>query len=85
MHKISHAIIAYMETNNLNTLFVGKNTGWKEGINIGKTNKLKFCNNTINKCNCDVQNIVPVDKRFMYNPVRIKIFIIFEFLQNKLY
>ena len=38
MHKISHAIIAYMETNNLNTLFVGKNTGWKEGINIGKTN-----------------------------------------------
>ena len=33
----------------------------------------------INKCNCDVQNIVPTDKRFMYNPVRIKNIIIFEF------
>ena len=31
-----------METNNLNTLFVGKNTGWKEGINIGKTNNQNF-------------------------------------------
>ena len=38
MHKVSHLIVTYMETNNLNTLFVGKNTGWKEGINIGKTN-----------------------------------------------
>ena len=36
MHKVSHLIVTYMETNNLNTLFVGKNTGWKEGINIGK-------------------------------------------------
>ena len=149
MHKISHAIIVYMETNNLNTLFVGKNTGWKEGINIGKTNnqnfisipfnmlismlsykcklsgikmvelneaytsKCSFLDNEkickhnsylgkrikrglfqskngnminadinaaynimrlgISKCNCDVQNIVPTDKRFVYNPVRIKI------------
>jgi len=42
MHKVSHLIVAYMETNNLNTLFVGKNTGWKEGINIGKTNNQNF-------------------------------------------
>ena len=27
----------------------------------------------IQKCNCDVQNIVPADKRYVYNPVRIKI------------
>ena len=27
----------------------------------------------IQKCNCDVQNIVPADKMYMYNPVRIKI------------
>ena len=149
MHKISHVIVSYMETNNLNTLFVGKNTGWKEGISIGKTNnqnfvsipfnllinmlnykckligirmvvineaytsKCSFLDNEkickhniyqgkrikrglflshngqklnadingsfnimrlgIQKCNCDVQNIVPTDKRFVYNPVRIKI------------
>ena len=31
-----------METNNLNTLFVGKNNGWKDSINISKTNNQKF-------------------------------------------
>ena len=25
------------------------------------------------KCNCDVLNIVPADKMYAYNPVRIKI------------
>ena len=149
MHKVSHLIVAYMETNNLNTLFVGKNSGWKEGINIGKTNnqnfvaipynllinmldykcklsgikmiilneaytsKCSFIDNEkicqhktyygkrtkrglfeskyghkinadvngsfnimrlgIQKCNCDVLNVVPADKRYVYNPVRIKI------------
>ena len=149
MHKVSHLIVTYMETNNLNTLFVGKNTGWKEGIDIGKTNnqnfvgipynllismldykcklsgikmiivneaytsKCSFIDNEkickhktyygrrtkrglfeskyghklnadingsfnimrlgIEKCNCDVQNIVLADKRYVYNPVRMKI------------
>ena len=149
MHKISHLIVTYMEANNLNTLFVGKNTGWKEGINIGKTNNQNFVaipfnllvsmldykcklagikmiivneaytskcsfldnerigkhdtycgkrikrglfrsleghrinadiNGSFNimrlgiiKCNCDVLNLVPADKRYVYNPVRIKI------------
>ena len=149
MHKVSHLIVAYMETNNLNTLFVGKNSGWKEGINIGKTNnqnfvaipynllinmldykcklsgikmiilneaytsKCSFIDNEkicqhktyygkrikrglfeskyghklnadingsfnimrlgIQKCNCDVLDIIPADKRYVYNPVRIKI------------
>ena len=27
----------------------------------------------IQKCNCDVLNVVPTDKRYVYNPVRIKI------------
>ena len=31
-----------METNDLNTLFVGKNIGWKENINIGKVNNQNF-------------------------------------------
>ena len=138
-----------METNNLNTLFVGKNNGWKDSINIGKTNNQNFvsvpynmliqmldykcklaginmvivnetytskcsfidnekiCNHeaykgkrisrgmfrTVNglyinadingsfnimrlgieKCNCDVHNIVPADMRFVYNPIRIRI------------
>ena len=27
----------------------------------------------ITKCNCDVLDLIPADKRFVYNPVRIKI------------
>ena len=42
MHKISCSIVECMETNNLNTLFVGKNNGWKDSINIGKTNNQNF-------------------------------------------
>ena len=42
MHKISCSIVECMETNNLNTLFVCKNNGWKDSINIGKTNNQNF-------------------------------------------
>ena len=42
MHKISCSIVEYMKTNNLNTLFVGKNIGWKDSINIGKINNQNF-------------------------------------------
>ena len=31
-----------MEANSLNTLFVGKNVGWKEGVNLGKINNQNF-------------------------------------------
>ena len=149
MHKISCSIVEYMKANNLNTLFVGKNNGWKDSINIGKTNnqnfasipynmliqmrdykcklaginmvivneaytsKCSFIDNEkickhdaykgkrisrgmfrttnglyinadingsfnimrlgIEKCNCDVHNIVPTDMRFVYNPIRIRV------------
>ena len=42
MHKLSTAIIQYMETNDLNTLIVGKNNGWKNNIEIGKANNQNF-------------------------------------------
>ena len=44
MHIVSHLIVTYTEANNLNTLFVGKNIGWEEGINMWKTNNQKFVN-----------------------------------------
>ena len=34
MHKVSKKIVDYMEANSLNTLFVGKNVGWKDSINL---------------------------------------------------
>ena len=42
MHKVSRKIVEYMEANSLNTLFVGKNVGWKESINLGRTNNQNF-------------------------------------------
>ena len=42
MHKLSSAIIQYMETNTLNTLIVGKNDGWKTNICIGRVNNQNF-------------------------------------------
>ena len=42
MHKVSRKIVDYMEANSLNTLFVGKNVGWKDSINLGKTNNQNF-------------------------------------------
>ena len=42
MHKVSKKIIEYMEANSLNTLFVGKNVGWKDSINLGRTNNQNF-------------------------------------------
>ena len=44
MHKLSAAIIQYMETNDLNTLIVGKNNGWKNNIELGKANNQNFVN-----------------------------------------
>ena len=42
MHKLSSAIIQYMEANTLNTLIVGKNDGWKTNICIGRVNNQNF-------------------------------------------
>ena len=42
MHKVSRKIVEYMEANSLNTLFVGKNVGWKDSINLGRANNQNF-------------------------------------------
>ena len=42
LHKLSCTIIKYMEANSLNTLFVGKNAGWKDSIDMGKVNNQNF-------------------------------------------
>ena len=42
MHKVSRKIVEYMEANSLNTLFAGKNAGWKDSINLSRTNNQNF-------------------------------------------
>ena len=35
LHKVTSKIVDYMETNSIHILFIGKNAGWKECINLG--------------------------------------------------
>ncbi len=41
-HRISKNIIEYCTLNNIGTIVIGYNHGWKQKINIGKTNNQKF-------------------------------------------
>lgn len=41
-HKVSHKIIQYCIQNDLGTIVIGYNEGWKQEINIGKRNNQNF-------------------------------------------
>ena len=72
MHKVSKKIVEYMEANSLNTLFVGKNAGWKDSINLGKTNNQNFVSIPYNmliqmleyKCKLAGINVVIVNEAY---------------------
>lgn len=42
LHKASRLIINHLISNNINTLVIGKNDGWKKEIRIGKRNNQNF-------------------------------------------
>ena len=42
MHKISNAVIAYAITNEIDTIAIGHNNGWKQSVDIGKKNNQNF-------------------------------------------
>jgi IS605 OrfB family transposase len=44
LHKSSRYIVNHLVSNNINTLIVGYNKGWKQDINIGKVNNQNFVN-----------------------------------------
>ena len=72
MHKVSKKIVEYMEANSLNTWFVGKNAGWKDSINLGRTNNQNFVSIPYNmliqmleyKCKLAGINVVIVNEAY---------------------
>ena len=42
LHKSSRYIVNHLVSNNINTLIIGKNDGWKQEVNIGKRNNQNF-------------------------------------------
>ena len=55
LHKSSRYIINHLVSNNINTLIIGKNDGWKQEINIGKRNNQNFVQIILRKA---VPNII---------------------------
>lgn len=43
-HKLSRDIIEYAKSNEVKTIVIGNNTGWKQEVNIGKRNNQNFVN-----------------------------------------
>lgn len=44
LHKLSTKLINHLDSNQIDSLIVGYNQGWKQDINLGKKNNQKFCN-----------------------------------------
>ena len=42
LHKASRYIVNHLVSNNINTLIIGYNKGWKQDANIGRVNNQKF-------------------------------------------
>ena len=42
MHKLSNAVILYARTNEIDTIVIGHNNGWKQSVDIGKKNNQNF-------------------------------------------
>lgn len=43
LHKTSRYITDYLVSNQINTLVVGLNPGWKQGVKMGRKNNQNFC------------------------------------------
>lgn len=44
LHKSSTLLVNHLDSNQINSLIVGYNQGWKQDINLGKKNNQNFCN-----------------------------------------
>ena len=42
LHKASRSIVTYLVSNQIDTLVIGKNNGWKQNINLGRVNNQNF-------------------------------------------
>jgi putative transposase len=49
MHKASKYLVTYFQGNNISKVYVGKNDGWKQNINMGKVNNQSFVSVPHNK------------------------------------
>lgn len=66
LHKASRYVTNHLVYNNINTLIIGKNDGWKQEVNIGKKNNQNFVSIPFDKfifmlqykCNLEGINVI---------------------------
>ena len=71
-HKVSRYIVNQLVSNQINTLIVGYNKGWKQEVNIGKINNQKFVDIPFNtlldmlhyKCNLVGINMIITEESY---------------------
>ena len=49
MHKVSRFVVQFCLRNDLGTIIIGHNEGWKQNINLGKVNNQNFVNIPFNR------------------------------------
>jgi putative transposase len=54
-HKISKLLIAYCIANNIGTIFIGHNSGWKQNVTLGRITNQKFVQIPFNKLILQIQ------------------------------
>lgn len=72
LHKSSRHVINHLISNDINTLIIGKNNGWKKEINIGKVNNQKFVqiphnmlvNMLVYKCKLEGINLIQTEESY---------------------
>lgn len=72
LHKASRYITNHLVYNNINTLIIGKNDGWKQEVNIGKKNNQNFVSIPFEKfifmlqykCNLEGINVIVNDESY---------------------
>ena len=72
MHTFSRFAINYCKENNIGTIVLGKNDGWKDGLNIGHKNNqifedipyLSFINKLTYKCENEGINLIKTEESY---------------------
>ena len=67
----------YCISNDISYIIIGKNDKWKNEYRLGKQVNQNFImiphSKLIDMIKCNYDALMPADKRFVYNPVRLKI------------
>lgn len=70
IHKSTRILVNHLVSNNIDTLIIGQNIGWKQDINIGKRTKRGLFRTSTNKyINADLNGSLNILKKYLIKNV----------------